>query len=294
MMPIIYLNGKFTEQADAALDPLDRGVLLGDGLFETIRCEQGQLFYSLAHLARLARGAHILEIPWSLTNEEFLEICHQVLDANGLQTARLRVTLTRGELGNSPEAGSLRTAPTLLIHAVAIDQEKLEEERVKGWALHQVSFPINHRSPLAQIKSTSYLEHLIARREAKRHGADEGILLNAQGNVAEGAMSNLFLLRGNRLLTPPVSDGALPGILRLKIGLICARIGLEQAEETLTMEDLRRAEEVMATNSMIEVMPVVRIGDTVVGPGRPGPMASRLQREHRKDVEGFLRIMREG
>lgn len=293
-MPIIYLNGKFVEQSEAALDPLDRGVLLGDGLFETIRCEEGQLFYYLAHLARLTRSARILEIPWTLTNEEFLQICHQVLDANHLGTARLRVTLTRGEMANSPDAGSVQTAPTLILHAVGVDQEGIEADRARGWTLHQVGFPINHRSPLAQIKSTSYLEHLLARREARRNGADEGILLNSHGNVAEGAMTNLFLFQDGRLMTPPVEDGALPGIMRLKIGMISARIGIEHVEQSLSVEEFRRAGEVFATNALVEVMPVVRLGGHVVGAGEPGPIAARYQAEHRRDVEDFLRIMREG
>lgn len=293
-MPIIYFNGKFLEQADAALDPLDRGVTLGDGLFETIRCEEGQLFFHVAHLARLARGARLLEIPWNLTSEEFLAICHQVLDANSLKTARLRVTLTRGEPSNSPEIGAPQTAPTLIINAQAVDQSALDAARDRGWTAHLVDFPRNHRSPLAQIKTTSYQECLLARQQARRKGADEGILLNTDGHLAEGAMSNIFVVRGENVYTPPVADGALPGIVRLKVGLICARHGINHEEKSLTNDDLRTANEVFMTNSIIEIMPVVRLGDEVIGSGKPGGMTRNIHKYHRQDVEEYLGMMRTG
>lgn len=293
-MPILYFNGSFLEQSDAALDPLDRGVTLGDGIFETIRCEEGQLFFHVAHLARLARGARLLEIPWNMTSEEFLAICHQVLDANGLETARLRVTLTRGEPSNSPEIGAPQTAPTLIINAQMIDQSALDAARSRGWTAHLVDFPLNHRSPIAQIKTTSYQEHLLARQQARRRGADEGILFNTDGNLAEGAMSNLFLVRKGVVYTPPITDGALPGIVRLKLGMICAREGIPHEERTLPRQDLEAADEIFFTNSIIEVMPVVRLGDRAIRNGKPGEITRRLYDLHRRDVSEYLGMMRQG
>ncbi|MCC5875284.1 MAG: aminotransferase class IV family protein [Candidatus Sumerlaeia bacterium] len=293
-MPIIYFNGKFLEQAEAALDPLDRGVTLGDGLFETIRCEEGQLIFHVAHLARLARGARLLEIPWNLTSEEFLAICHQVLDANDLKMARLRVTLTRGEPSNSPEIGAPQTAPPLVINAQALDQSALNAARERGWSAHLVDFPRNHRSPLAQIKSTSYQECLLARQQARRKGADEGILLNTDGRLAEGAMSNLFIVRKGNVYTPPVADGALPGIVRLKVGLLCARQCINHEEKSLTIDDLRTADEIFMTNSIIEIMPVVRLGDDLIGNGKPGSATQAIHGFHRRDVGDYLGMMRTG
>lgn len=291
-MSIIYLNGKFIERDEASLDPLDRGVLLGDGIFETVRCEGGQLLFHVAHFGRIGRGARLLEIPFNMTSEELLQICQHVLDANHLREARLRITLTRGELGNSPEIGDPATSPTLIVHVGPFDRERLEAARLAGWNAHMIRFPLNHRSPLARIKSTCYQEHLLGRLEARRAGADEGIFLNTDGLLAEGAMSNLFIVRGETVLTPPVEDGALPGIVRLKVGIICDRLGIEYREESLTLEDLDGAREAFMTNSLIELMPLVRVGGHRIADGTPGEVTRRLHREHRRDVETFLAIMR--
>lgn len=292
-MPIIYLNGKFVEQLDAALDPLDRGVLLGDGLFETIRCESGQLLFHLAHYARLGRSARLVEIPWNMNSEDLLAICQQVLDANQLEHARLRITLTRGESAASPGQSTRQSAPTLIVHVQPFDQAALDKTRLRGWAASIATFPINHRSPLAQVKSTSYQEHVLARHFATRNGYNEALLLNTDGLLAEGAMSNLFIVRDGKVITPPVEDGALPGVQRLKIGLICSRLGIEYEERSLTAEDLYNAGEAFMTNALIEVMPLVLADKTRIGTGEPGEITERLYREHRRDVDMFLATLRE-
>jgi branched-subunit amino acid aminotransferase/4-amino-4-deoxychorismate lyase len=293
-LPVLYLNGRFVDQQDAAIDPLDRGLLLGDGLFETIRCEEGQLLFHVAHFARLGRNARLLEIPWSMPPEELLEICQQILDANRLPTARLRITLTRGETGGSPDIGTARSAPTLLITAFPFEPRTADEQRQRGWTADLAGFPLNHRSPLSLVKSTSYQEHVLARHFARRNGYDEAIMLNSDGLLAEGAMTNLFLVREGEVVTPPVEDGALPGIMRLKLGILCARLGLTYREESLTVEDLRAAEEAFLSSVMQEVMPLIRLGDKILGSGGPGPIAQQLQAEHRRDVSAFLHSMRRG
>ncbi|MCC6546359.1 aminotransferase class IV [Candidatus Sumerlaeota bacterium] len=293
-MTILYLNGKFVEQQDAALDPLDRGVLLGDGIFETIRCEEGQLLFHSAHFARLGRNARIMEIPWNVHSEELLQICQQCLDANQLDSARIRITLTRGELGSSPEINASATAPTLIISAHAINQRMIDESRERGWTARIVQFPLNHRSPLSEVKSTSYQERLLARMVAKRDGYDEGVMLNTDGLLAEGAMTNIFIARSGKILTPPVEDGALPGIMRLRLGMISARLGFLYSEESLTAYDLLTADEAFFTNAIIEVMPLVRLDDNVIADGKPGLVSRRLQEENRRDVAAFLAPLRRG
>ncbi len=291
-MPIIHLNGQFLERDDAALDPLDRGVLLGDGLFETIRCEAGQLLHHEAHFARLARGARALEIAWNMPPEELLQICQQVLDANGLELARLRVTLTRGELGNSPEIGEPGTSATLIVHAAPFDQARMDAARLKGWTARIVHFPLNHRSPMARIKSTSYQEHLLARLEARRAGHDEGLFLNTAGVLAEGSMTNLFAVVGGEVLTPPVEDGALPGIMRAQVLEACSRTGIPCHEPSLTPDMLRTAEEAFLTNSLVEIMPLAGVEHFPIGTGEPGEVTTRLYREYRRGVEAFLAALR--
>lgn len=291
---LLYLNGRFLNQLDAALDPLDRGVLLGDGVFETIRCEEGQLLFHVAHFARLTRSARLLKIPFSMPPEEMLQICQQVLDANGLGTARLRITLTRGLSTGGPDPHQPQLAPSLIVHAIALDPEPLNQARSEGWRACMSTIPVNHRSPLAQIKSTSYAENLLVREETRCAGMDEAIRLNTDGNLAEAAMANLFLVRGETVLTPPVEDGALPGIIRLKVGLLCGRLGLDYQEQTLTPEGLASADEAFLTNALIELMPLVMVDGEAIGDARPGPITKRLFTEHRRDVDSFLETMRSG
>ncbi len=289
-MPILYLNGQFVEHQEASLDPLDRGMLLGDGVFETIRCERGQILFHVAHFSRLARSARILEIAWNMAPNDLLSICHQILDANNLETARLRVTLSRGEMGPSPLIGSNQTAPTLIVHASGFNAEIFDQQREHGYTAQINKFPINHHSPLAQVKSTSYQEHLLARHYAQRDNYDEAILLNTDGLLAECSMSNLFIVRDGTVYTPPVEDGALPGILRLKINLICNRLEIPYKEEHLTVEDLHGSDEAFITNSLMEVMPLTKVGNKLIANGLPGKLTSQLFKEHRLDVEQFLTI----
>ena len=293
-MGTLYLNGQFADDHDASLDPLDRGVLLGDGIFETIRFEEGQLLFHVAHFARLGRNARLVEIPWNMTPEEILAICQQVIDANRIKAGRLRITVTRGELGASPEVGAASGAPTVIVHVASVNQEALELQRQRGWSALVAPFPVNHRSPIAAVKSTSYQANLLARHRARREGHDEAVLLNTDGLLAEGAMTNLFVVKEGRVLTPPVEDGALPGILRLKLGILCARVGIGWAEESLALEQLLGADEAFMTNVVCEVMPLVRVGSNLIGAGQPGPIAARLQAEHRRDVAQFLAAMRRG
>ncbi|MBI1290101.1 hypothetical protein GC173_02490 [bacterium] len=293
-MTVVFLNGQFVDQQDAALDPLDRGVMLGDGIFETIRFEEGHLLFHVAHFARLGRNARIVEIPWNMPPEELLALCQQVIDANKLHRGRLRITVTRGELGASPEIGAASGAPTVIIHATSINQDALESQRQRGWTATVAPFPVNHQSPLAAVKSTSYQANLLARHTARRDGFDEAILLNTDGLLAEGAMTNLFVVKDGRVLTPPVHDGALPGILRLKLGIICARLGIPWAEESIALEQLLDADEAFLTNVVVEVMPLVKVRDRRIGSGSPGEVADRLQRAHRLDVDQFLATMRKG
>ncbi len=293
-MPVIYLNGQFHEHIDAALDPLDRGVLLGDGLFETLRCEKGQLLFHEEHFARLAKGARQIEIPFNLQSEDLLQICQQVIDANRYRGARLRVTVTRGELHGSLDIAESPTAPTVLVHARTIDLDAIDDKRRDGWKAMMMHFPINHLSPLAQVKSTSYQERVLARHWAKRQNFDEAVFLNTDGLLAEGAMSNLFIVDAGHVKTPPVEDGALPGIIRRRIIELCGRLEIPFEEESLTVEDLREADEAFFTSSLIEVMPLVKLDKSYIGEGEPGLITRRLFDAHRRDVASYVSAIRGG
>jgi branched-chain amino acid aminotransferase len=213
--PLIWLNGALVPAAEARIDPADRGLTLGDGLFETIRAENGVAQHAQLHLARLRQGAAILGIGVPLEDPKILTAFTEMLAANHLTApAVLRLTLTRGPAprGLTPPANP---HPTLLITAATLT---VAPETIA--AIICRSTRRNEFSPLARIKTLNALDNVLARNEAIDRGAADAILLNTQNTVAEASAANLFLLKGGTWLTPPLPDGALPGVFR---SLVLAR-----------------------------------------------------------------------
>lgn len=232
----VWLNGALLEAEDARIDPADRGFTLGDGLFETIAVRGGKILRLEAHLARLRRGCDVLGIPRPAGIENALA---ELTAADGLKEAALRLTVTRG-----PAARGLvspgKIQPTTCITAAVLPGPRPPARCVIATVTRR-----NEHSPLASIKSLNYLDNILAAREAAAAGAEEAILLNTAGLVAEAAASNLFILKNGQLLTPPVSDGALPGVMRAAV--IAATGGREQS---LRPEDLPEAEGLLLTSSL--------------------------------------------
>lgn len=286
-MDVLLVNGEFVPVTEAATPATDSGLLLGEGVFETIRVEGGQLLFAREHFARLARGARVLEIPFHLEVDELLAQCEQVIDANSLVDARLRVTLTGGPMRRQP-ISEREGEPTLIISATGFDPARIDADRARGWRILLNRFPINHHSPLSTIKSTCYAEYLLARRWAVANGFDEALLLNTDGRIAETAMANIFAVAGTELRTPDLAEGPLPGVIRGQLLKLAPSIGLVPAEGSMTVEELTACDEVFATNSLIEVMPVVGIGERAVGSGQPGPRTRALHAALRQRVRDAL------
>ncbi len=291
-MDIICLNGEFLTLESARVPATDGGLLRGEGVFETLRVESGQALFAAEHFARLSRGVRLLEIPWLLDKEHLLELCEQVVDANGLHDARLRITLTRGAVRSQPMTSS-EGEPTLTITATALD-ERIDDARATGWRVVTAPSVRNERSSLSSVKSTSYLESILARRYATRNGFDEALLLNTQGFLAEASMANVFIVREGEVFTPRIQDGALPGVMRGHILNMCGEANIEAHEAPVAMEDLYSATEVFLTNAIIQVMPVVQAGERMVGDGLPGEITEALFESHRRGVERVVNITREG
>lgn len=287
-MDIICLNGEFVPLEDARVPATDAGLLAGHGVFETLRVELGHVCFAHEHFARLSRGLRVLGIPYHLDPDHLLDLCHQVLDANALSNARLRLTITAGPSRNMPMVAS-EGEPTFLVTAVSLDR-RAESERERGWRVVLTPHVRNARSPLATVKCTSYVESILARRHAHRLGFDEGLLLNADGLLAEGAMTNIFAVTGGgELLTPRVDDGALPGIMRAQAMRLASAAGLSVRETAMSFEQLALADEAFATNAIVQIMPVVHAGERPVGTGTPGPVTLQLHAALRAEIDGVLR-----
>ena len=232
----LWLNGALSAPERARIDPADRGLTLGDGLFETIRLAEGRPLHLARHLTRLRDGALLLAIPVPYDDAAIAGAIAAV--AAGLVDAAIRVTLTRGPAPRGVLPPDLPT-PTLLITAgrlPAAGPVRLVVSRITRR---------NEGSPLSRIKSLNYLDSVLARQEAARNGADDALLLNSRGAIAEATAANLFLRRGGTLATPPVSDGALPGVMRSVLIDRCKAV-----ERTLFPADVYAADAAFLANSL--------------------------------------------
>ncbi len=265
-------------ESAGAVSALDRGLLLGDGLFETMRTVGGRVLQWQRHWERLSAGASVIGLPLPWTATELSDAARQTLRANSLHDATVRLTVTRGFLpgarGLLPPAD---TQPTLLIRATPFGPYPDRFYRNGMQVIVSRKVRRNEQSPLSRVKSLCYLDNVIARREAAETGADEALMLNTQGNVACATTANVFTVRAGRLYTPPVADGALPGTVR---ALVCAdlapQIGCEASETRLAESALQVADEVFLTNALMGIMPVCGIDDRQVGAGAPGPVTRKL------------------
>ncbi len=271
---MIFLNGRLVGPRDARIDPRDRGLLLGDGLFETLLCRSGRPLDLAPHYRRLATGARKLGIPLALTEDEAARAIANLLDAEALTdgTAALRITLTRGPgaRGLLPPRDS---NPTVMISAEAWSRPVL------GPAAAVIAAGVrrNEHSPCASLKTLNYLDNVMARREAEERGADEALMLNTEGRLSCGSASNLFLVLDERLATPPLADGALPGITRAEILEMAPRLGIEVEERPLPAEALAAARGLFVTNSLIGLRRVASVDGEVLGAGDADPRVSAIE-----------------
>ncbi len=251
----VYLNGDLRAASDVGIDPRDRGFLLGDGVFETLRARSGHTERLDAHLARLRRGAAALSIPLPQRDAALADAIAAVLAENGLTsgTASLRITLSRGPGGRGlPPPDSV--APTLLITASAASDAPMPAARV---ALTSVAR--NRHSPTANIKCLGYADQVIARMQATDAGCDEALMPNDAGRLACASAANLFLLRGGRLISPSLDEGVLAGVTRAALLALAPGLGLAVEERPVEPAELAEADAVLLTNSLIGVRAVAQV-----------------------------------
>ena len=265
-MVMIHLNGRLTDAASARIDPTDRGFLLADGLFETLRAYDGRPFALEAHLARLSDGATAIDLPMP-PMAKIAAAVTETLQANTHREASIRITLTRGP-GPRGLLPPREPKPTWMVTTSPV-----ADSGSAPWAAKLVSIRRNEHSPLARLKSLAYLDNVLALREAAAFGADEALMLNSAGRLASGSRSNLFLVLSGVLVTPPPSEGALPGIVRRQLLDLAVAVGIEARETPLAIEDLDLAGEAFVSNSLIELKPLSNLNGSTLA---PGPVAAKL------------------
>ncbi len=260
----VWWNGQLLSAEEALAPALSTGSLWGRGLFETIAVSHGRPLALTRHLDRLRRSAAALALL--LPDDPTLHAAiASVLAPCPPSPHRLRLTLTGGPttgLSLTPDSGNLLIHLTPVFHAAP------------SAILLTSPWRRNEHSPLSGLKSTSYAENALALAWAQEHGATEALLLNTAGHLCEGATSNLFLVHGGTLLTPPLSSGCLPGVTRSLILDLCPQLGLTCVEKPLAQADLTSAEEIFLTNSLRGILPVARADKLPFQ--APGPLTAQL------------------
>ncbi len=280
---LIYLNGEFVRKEEAKVSVYDHGYLYGDGVFEGIRVYSGNVFRLKEHLVRLYESAKsiLLEIPYTL--EELTKAVVETIQRNELSDGYIRLIVSRGE-GNLGLDPSTCSRPNVVIIA-----EKLALFPVHyyetGIPIITVATRRNRPDILSpQVKSLNYLNNILVKIEAKLAGVQEALMLNEQGYVAEGSGDNVFIMKGNKLITPPSSAGALEGITRNAIMELGEKLGYDVREELFTRHDIYVADEVFLTGTAAEVIAVTQVDGRTIGNGKPGVHTNRLLKEFRNLV----------
>lgn len=271
----IYLDGKFVPEAEAKVSVFDHGLLYGDGIFEGIRFYNGRVFRLEEHLERLWDSARsiCLEIP--ISRAEMTEALLETIRRNDLREGYIRQIVTRG-VGNLGLNPAQCKRPSIIIIATTI---ALYPKEVCERGLTVVTCATRRTSPAAlnpAVKSLNYLNNVMARIEANLAGADEALMLNEAGNVAECTADNVFIIKRGHIFTPPIAAGALRGITRSVVFDIAAELGLKITETDITRHDVFVADECFLTGTAAEVIPVVKADGRTIGSGKPGSITARM------------------
>jgi len=259
-MSKIYLNGSIIDNDKPIISHNERGFLLGDGLFETILAVSGDLYSYNQHVERLYNSAQLTGINLGIKADELLSICRDLLSINKLETsmASMRITVSRGNsqrgINIIPDA-----EPTIMITCAPYTPP---DNAISCYISSQKR---NEHCPLSNLKTLNYLPSVLARKEAQDNGFDEGILTNGKDNLVSTSIGNLFLVINDRVVTPPLSEGALNGITRSVIKNLCAELDMQYWERPIAVNDLSQASGAFHTNSLVGVQGIDRIGDVGFG-----------------------------
>jgi branched-chain amino acid aminotransferase len=281
--PTIYIDGEFLPESEAKISVFDHGLLYGDGIFEGIRFYNGRVFRLEEHLVRLWDSARSICLDIPMSRREMTEALLETIRQNDLRDGYVRLLVTRG-VGNLGLNPAQCKRPTVIIIVATI---ALYPEDVYRNGLSVVTCATRRTNPSAlnpAVKSLNYLNNVMARIEANLAGADEALMLNDQGNVAECTADNVFIAKGGEIFTPPITAGALRGITRAVVFEIAAEIGIKISATDITRHDVFIADECFLTGTAAEIIPVVQADGRPIGTGKPGPIGTRLIARFREMV----------
>jgi branched-chain amino acid aminotransferase len=271
----IFIDGKYCSERDAKVSVFDHGLLYGDGVFEGIRAYNGRVFKLKEHIDRLFYSAKAILLDIPMSHADLMRATVETLAKNKLRDGYVRLVVTRGvgTLGINPNRCK-RGSVIIIAGKIQLYPPELY---TRGMEIVTVPTTRNLHSALnPAIKSLNYLNNVLAKIEANNAGVEEAIMLNAEGYVAECTGDNIFIVKDNKLFTPPLAAGALYGITRQTVIDLAAAAGYEVAEPNLTRYDIFNADECFLTGTGAEIIPVTKIDGRVIGHGKPGPITKQL------------------
>jgi branched-chain amino acid aminotransferase len=284
-MATIWIDGEWRTRDTATVSVFDHGLLYGDGVFEGLRVYAGKVFKLQDHLDRLYDCAHavLLEIP--IPKAEFGKVIEEAVRRSGLQEAYIRPIVTRGvgDLGIDPRKCG---KPTLI---VIVDEINIwpPERYEQGLSVITAGTPIPHHEALSpRVKSLNYLCHAMAKMEANVAGADESLMLDAAGHVAEGTGQNVFVVKKGVVRTPPLHAGILAGVTRAVVMQLATEAGHAVHEDMLNRFDVYTADEAFLTGSASEIAPIRSYDGRAIGAGKAGPVTKDLMARFKKLARG--------
>ena len=282
----VFHNGTFVQENDFSLSPFSRALHYGDGVFETIRSYNRSVFRFDRHMQRFFNGLKTLKIVTKLKQQDIYDAVRGLIRKNRLYDASIKILGFRhGADGPTPPSGA--HADILILARPFDSTKKMLYER--GIRACFASSRRNVHSVVTSIKSLNYLENILGRIEAREKGVDEALFLNTSGQIAEGATSNLFIVKNKKIVTPPLHAGILDGITRDVVIQLAKDKNIHCKEKDLFHDDLMRAEEAFLTNSLMEIMPLVLVDDRVIGDGKPGPVTLQMMTHYKESVQEALR-----
>ena len=270
----IYIDGKFYSEANAKVSVFDHGLLYGDGIFEGIRFYNGRVFRLEEHLERLWDSARSICLQVPISRREMTEAVLETIRQNDLRDGYIRLLVTRG-IGNLGLNPMQCKHPSVIIIAATI---ALYHESFYRKGLTIVTCATRRSNPAAlnpAVKSLNYLNNVMARIEANLAGADEALMLNDAGNVAECTADNVFIVKRGQMFTPPTTAGALRGITRSIVFEIAAELGIKITETDITRHDVFIADECFLTGTAAEIIPVIKADGRLIRNGKPGSITTR-------------------
>jgi len=280
---VVYLDGEWLDRDSAKVSVFDHGLLYGDGVFEGMRTYGGKTFRLAEHVDRLYDSARAILLQVPISKAEMIAITEEGVRRSGVQDGYLRHIITRGvgDLGLDPRKCP-RASIIIIFDVIAIWPAERYEQ---GLTLITAGTPINQREALSpRVKSLNYLNHILAKVEATNAGADDAIMLDSGGFIAEATGMNLFVWKKDTLYTPAVYAGLLRGVTRDTIMEVAAEAGYRVVETMLNRYDLYTAEEAFLTGTAAEVAPIRMVDGRVIGEGKAGPVTRDLRARFQKLV----------